>query len=143
MADTRGAVPRAPAGSGTTDWAMGPYLFAGLALELSGSLSILMGVTGIAQDTIFSAPRYVYRFDLTAWGWLHLALGIALVAAGLGVLLGRSWGRGAGLALGAASLITQFMFVPYYPLWAISLMVLDLLAIWTLARFSAQEPSGA
>ncbi|WP_240980589.1 MULTISPECIES: hypothetical protein [unclassified Streptomyces] len=59
------------------------------------------------------------------------------MAAGLGVLLGKSWSTGAGVALGAVSLVTQFMFIPYYPLWSISVMTLDLLAIWTLSRFRA------
>ena len=34
-----------------------------------------------------------------------------------------------------ASLITQFMFIPYYPFWSIAVMTLDFLAIWTLIRF--------
>jgi hypothetical protein len=29
------------------------------------------------------------------------------------------------------------MFIPYYPLWSISVMTLDLLAVWALVRFSA------
>jgi hypothetical protein len=106
-------------------------------MELSGSLSVALGAAGIANDTIFSAPRYVYQFDLTAWGWVHVVIGIGLMAAGLGVLLGRSWGRAPGLALVAVSLISQFLFLPYYPLWSISVMTLDVLAIWALSRFTA------
>ncbi|MEV8593281.1 hypothetical protein [Streptomyces sp. NPDC052012] len=117
----------------------GPALFAGWALELSGTLSILLGVVGVTRDTIFSSPDYTYDFNLTAWGSIHIVVGIGLVAAGLGVLLGQSWGRGAGVALAAVSLITQFMFLPYYPLWAISVMTLDLLALWTLTRFIAMD----
>jgi hypothetical protein len=117
----------------------GPALFAGWALELSGTLSILLGVVGVTRETVFSSPDYTYEFSLTAWGWIHIVIGIGLVAAGLGVLIGRGWGRGAGVALGAVSLVTQFMFLPYYPLWSISVMTLDLLAIWTLARFLMTE----
>lgn len=114
----------------------GPYLFGGLALELSGVLSILMGASGIARSTIFAASRYTYRFNLTAWGWIHVVIGVALMAAGLAILVGRNWGRWVGIAVGAVSLVTQFMFVPYYPLWSISLMTLDFVAVWTLSRFS-------
>ncbi|WP_258314466.1 hypothetical protein [Streptomyces sp. Act143] len=112
----------------------GLTLFAGWALELSGTLSILLGVVAVTRDTIFSSPDYTYEFSLTAWGWIHIVVGIGLVAAGLGVLLGKSWGTGAGAALGAVSLITQFMFIPFYPLWSISVMTLDIVAVWTLAR---------
>ncbi len=109
--------------------------FVGVALVLSGVLSVLQGITGIARDTLYGVPRhYEYRFDLTTWGWIHLVVGIALLVGGLGVLGARSWGRSAGVGLAAISLVTQFMFIPYYPLWAISVMTLDLVIIWALIR---------
>ncbi|MER5957056.1 hypothetical protein ACFC18_42075 [Streptomyces sp. NPDC056121] len=120
----------------------GASLFACVALLVSGPLSILMGASGIAGDTVFAASRYTYRFDLTAWGWLHLLLGVALVVAGLGVAAGQSWGRGAGIAVAAISLITQFMFIPYYPAWSITIMALDLLIVWSLTRSSPTTGTG-
>ncbi|MFD4140828.1 hypothetical protein [Streptomyces sp. NPDC058572] len=120
----------------------GASLFAGTMLMLSGPLSILMGAAGIAQDAVFSASRYVYRFDLTAWGWIHLVVGVALVIAGLGILTNKSWGRGAGVATAGISLITQFMFVPYYPAWSIFVMTLDLLIMFALTRFHVGTSGG-
>lgn len=116
--------------------------FAGIMMLLSGPLSILMGASGIAQDTLFAASRYAYRFDLTAWGWIHLVIGVALVIAGLGVLTDKSWGRGAGVVVAGISLITQFMFVPYYPLWAIPAMTLDLLILFALTRVHIETRGG-
>jgi uncharacterized membrane protein len=114
-------------------------MFAGLALELSGTLSFLQGITAVAHDAMYASPHYEYRFELAAWGWIHLVVGVALMIAGLGVLAHKSWGRRAGLAVGSVSLISQFMFIPYFPLWSISVMVLDLVAIWTLTRFAFEE----
>ncbi len=94
MATTPSRERQGPSEPRNSTWTTGPFLFAGLALALSGTLSVLLGVTGIAHDTIFSAPRHAYRFDLTTWGWIHLVIGVVLVAAGLGVLAGESWGRG-------------------------------------------------
>ena len=122
-------------GPGNSEGLSGPSLFAGSVLMLSGPLSILMGASGIADDTLFAASQYSYRFDLTAWGWIHLVVGVALVIAGLGIVTNKSWGRGAGAAAAGVSLITQFMFVPYYPVWAIPVMTLDLLIIFALTRF--------
>ncbi|MDH6608870.1 hypothetical protein M2164_004505 [Streptomyces sp. SAI-208] len=115
----------------------GASVFAGAVLMLSGPLSILMGASGIASDNLFAASQYAYRFDLTAWGWIHIVVGLALTIAGLGVVTNQSWSRGAGAAAAGISLITQFMFVPYYPLWAIPVMTLDLLIIFALTRFHA------
>ncbi|MFF2779422.1 hypothetical protein ACFVU3_31560 [Streptomyces sp. NPDC058052] len=137
MAETPGGVRHASAEHRDARGVPGSSLFAGIALELSGSLSIALGAAGIANDTIFRASRYVYQFNLTAWGWIHVVIGVGLIAAGLGVLLGKGWARGAGVALGAVSLISQFMFIPYYPMWSITVMTLDIVAIWALSRFHA------
>lgn len=118
--------------------AAGPALFVGVALALSGVLSVLQGITGIARDRLYGVPRhYEYRFDLTAWGWIHLIVGIALLVGAFGVLRAMGWGRSAGIGLAAVSLVTQFMFIPYYPLWAISVMTLDLIVLWALIRIVA------
>ncbi|MFI6057741.1 hypothetical protein [Streptomyces sp. NPDC051286] len=112
-------------------------LFAGTALLLSGLFSIFLGVTGIARDHLFSPAGYAFRFDLTAWGWIHLVVGVVLVIAGVGVFADQRWGRGAGVAVAGISLVTQFMFIPYYPAWSISVMTLDLLVMWSLSRLHA------
>jgi len=104
-------------------------------LMLSGPLSILMGAAGIAEDSLFATSnRYAYNFPLTAWGVIHLVIGLALLVAGFGLLAGKAWGRGAGVVAAGVSLITQFMFVPFYPAWAIPVMALDLLILFALTR---------
>ncbi|MCT2548209.1 hypothetical protein [Streptomyces atratus] len=116
---------------------------AGALMMLSGPLSILVGASGIAEDNLFAAStRYVYRFDLTTWGVIHLVVGVALVVAGLAILTNKSWGRGAGVAAAGISLITQFMFVPYYPAWAIPVMALDLVILFALTRFQIGVDGG-
>ncbi|MFC5216212.1 DUF7144 family membrane protein [Streptomyces coerulescens] len=133
---------RGHGGSGGSERLSGASLFAGAVMMLSGPLSILMGASGIADDNLFAASQYAYRFDLAAWGWIHIVVGLALVIAGLGVVTNKSWGRGAGVAAAGISLITQFMFVPYYPLWAIPIMTLDLLIIFALTRFQVGTDGG-
>ncbi|GAA3526559.1 hypothetical protein GCM10022295_05790 [Streptomyces osmaniensis] len=129
-------------GPGNSERLSGAAVFAGAVLMLSGPLSILMGASGIASDNLFAASLYAYRFDLTAWGWIHIVVGLALIIAGMGVVTNKSWGRGAGAAAAGISLITQFMFVPYYPLWAIPVMTLDLLVIFALTRFYVGTSGG-
>lgn len=129
------AVPdKTQRGRGTENF-NGASLAAGAMMTVSGSFSILMGVVGIAQDSLFATSSpYTYWFDLTTWGVIHLIVGVLLVITGLGVLGDRGWGRGAGAAVVASSLITQFMFVPHYPAWAIPMMTLDLLILFALTR---------
>ncbi|MFB6556706.1 molybdopterin-dependent oxidoreductase, partial [Streptomyces sp. NPDC056405] len=122
--------------------AVGNALFAGVALTVSGPLSILQGITAISRDRVFSSLGYAYRFDLTTWGWIHLVIGVALFVTGVGILLDMAWARGAGIALAGISLITQFMFVPYYPVWSIIVMTFDLLIVWSLSRSFHPAASG-
>jgi hypothetical protein len=113
----------------------GTSMAAGGMMVISGSFSIIMGVSGVAQDSLFAASSdYAYWFDLTTWGVIHLVVGVLLLIAGLGTLQDKSWGRGAGASVTAISLITQFMFVPHYPAWAIPMMTLDLLILFSLTR---------
>ncbi|MFE7314331.1 hypothetical protein ACFU7T_14830 [Streptomyces sp. NPDC057555] len=121
---------------------IGDAVFAGVALTVSGPLSILQGVSAIAHGRIFSPAGYTYRFDLTAWGWIHVVIGLALFVIGVGILLDKAWARGAGIAVAGISMITQFMFVPYYPVWSIIVMAFDLLIVWALSRSFHPGASG-
>ncbi|MET8901422.1 hypothetical protein [Streptomyces sp. NPDC004538] len=142
MTTIPGDTRRGHGGPGDSESLSGASLFAGAVMMLSGPLSILMGASGIARDNLFAASQYAYRFDLTSWAWIHIVVGLALVIAGMGVVTNQSWGRGAGVVAAGISLITQFMFVPYYPLWAIPVMTLDLFIIFALTRFHAGTDGG-
>lgn len=113
----------------------GGFRYFGVPLLLSGVLSVLQGIAGIARDRLFGfPPGYEYRFDLTSWGWIHVVVGVALLVAGMAMLGARGWSRAAGMSTVAISLVSQFLFIPYYPLWSISVMTLDLIVLWGLVR---------
>ena len=54
---------------------------------------------------------YVFSFDATTWGWIHLLLGILLVFAGFGVFAGQLWARTVGVLVAGLSAIGNFMFL--------------------------------
>ena len=72
------------------------------------------------------APNYIYAFDLTAWGWIHLLIGLALVAIGICLVLGQGWAQVAGIVVAAISALINFTWLPYSPLWAILVIAVDL-----------------
>ena len=53
--------------------------------------------------------------------------------AGWGLLSGRTWARVVALTLAVISAITNFLFIPYYPFWALLLITLDVFVIWAVA----------
>ena len=58
--------------------------FAAIMLMAIGCFQILQGIAAIANDEFFVAgSEYIFSFDVTAWGWVHLVLG--LLGVGIGV----------------------------------------------------------
>jgi hypothetical protein len=121
-------------------WVTGGVVFAGVLLLLSGALAVLQGIAAIAEDDVYARiGTYVYRMSLTGWGIVHVILGALVFVTGYGLLKNMAWARTAGIVLASLSLIAQFLFLPYLPVWSIIMMAIDVFVIWALA--SRQESS--
>ena len=121
---------RAPSG-----WAVGGTVFAASILILIGSFQIIAGLAGIIDDDFYVVARnYTFDLDTTAWGWIHLLLGILLVVTGWGLFSGHTWARATGIVLAIVSAIENFFFIPYYPFWSILVIALAVWVIWALTR---------
>lgn len=119
-------------------WALGGIAFAGFMLILIGAFQALIGFAAIFEDDFFVIGReYAYDIDVTAWGWVHLALGLLLLLASIGLLLGQGWVALVAIILALVSAIANFVFIPYYPFWAIVVIAVDIWAIWALTRWRA------
>lgn len=139
--------PNSPGATGTTRmrqadevrggsgaWARGGTVFAGVLLLVDGVLAVLNGIAGIAENNVYERiGDYVYKFDLTTWGWIHLVIGIVLILTGLGILKGGAAARGLGIGMAALSIVANFLWLPYQPVWAIIAIALGVFVIWALA----------
>ena len=113
--------------------AHGVAVFAGIMLIIGGAFEALQAIAAIVNDKyLVVLPNYVYAFDLTVWGWIHLLIGLALVAIGISLLMGQGWARMAGIVVAALAAVINFTWLPYSPLWAIVLIAIDILVIWAL-----------
>jgi hypothetical protein len=125
-------------GSGVREspWASGLTIFAAVMMVISGVWQALAGIAALVRDTVYvTTPDYIFSFDLTGWGWLHLLLGILAAVAGFAVLQGQTWARVVGIVLAGLSMIANFLFLPYYPLWSLLIIALDVAVIWALATY--------
>jgi len=124
-------------GGGQSAWVSGLALFGGVVMLVDGIFAILNGIMGIAKDQVYLAtPSYVFRFNLTAWGWIHLVLGVLLVVIGVAILRGMVWGRMAGIFLASLSVIVNLVWLPHYPLWSLIAVGLGVAVIWALAVYN-------
>jgi hypothetical protein len=114
--------------------AVGFIIFAGVLMIMAGAFQAFTGVVALFENEFYVTTRnYVFQFDATTWGWIHLLLGIVVALAGFGVLFGQTWARVVGIILAVLSAVANFAFIPYYPFWSITVIALDVFIIWALA----------
>lgn len=117
-------------------WATGFALFAATMMIMLGVFHAIMGLVAIIDDDFYVRVRsYTFDLDVTGWGWLHLIIGIIIALAGFALISGQLWARAVGIALAALSAIANFLWLPYYPVWAIIAIALAIGVIWGLAKY--------
>ena len=122
------------AGRQTSGMAVGFILFAAIMMLMVGVFQALQGLIGIFENEFYVQTRnYLFQFDATTWGWIHLVLGLLVAFAGWGLLSGRTWARVVGIALAALSATANFLFIPYYPIWSLVIIALEVAVIAALA----------
>ena len=120
----------------------GGAFFAGVLMIVVGIFGALEGLAAIIKDSFFVAtPNYWINVDVTSWGWIHLVLGALVALVGFAVLAGQTWARVIGIILAALSAFANFMFMPYYPFWAILIIAIDIWVIWALCVWHPEEIS--
>jgi hypothetical protein len=125
-------------------WAHGIAGFAGVIMIVGGAFQALEGLAGIVHDKyLVVSPNYIYGFDITVWGVIHLLVGLGLLVIGVSLLRGKTWARIAGVIAAAVSAIVNFAWLPYSPWWAVILIVIDVLVIWALASYLRQPVPAA
>jgi hypothetical protein len=125
-------------------WTVGFVLFAGIMMITIGIFQAIMGFAAIIENEFYVVARnYAYEVDVTAWGWIHLILGIVIGIAGWGVMVGALWARIVGITLAVLSAIANFFFIPYYPVWSLLIIALDVFVIWALCVYGRKEADRA
>jgi hypothetical protein len=118
----------------------GRLVFASVVLVLGGVINAAYGAVAILNDQwIVWSNRGAVFFDLTTWGWLLFGAGALAFIAGLGLLVGSPGARVLGVVMASLSLVANFFFVPAFPIWALTVMVLDILVIWAITT----QPEGS
>ena len=94
------------------------------------------GLVGLFANEFYVATRnYVFQFDVTTWGVIHLLVGLLVLFAGFAAIAGQTWARVVGIILVGLSALANFAFIPYYPFWSLLIIALDVIVIWALAVY--------
>jgi hypothetical protein len=114
-------------------WAIGWTAFAAFMMILMGGWWIISGIVAILNNQFFVVTEnWIFRFDVTTWGWVHLIIGIVILLAGFGLFSGAVWARIVGVILAVLAALVAFAWLPYYPVWAVIYIGVSVGVIWAL-----------
>jgi hypothetical protein len=129
------ATQQPPRDEPVSGWAVGGATFAACALTLVGAFQVVAGLTAIFDDDFYVVLRnYTFDLDTTAFGWIHLLLGLLLLLTGFGLFSRQAWAGITAVFLASLSALANFFFIPYFPFWAILMIALDIWVIWAITR---------
>ena len=112
---------------------VGGMMLAAVLMVFTGLVTFFYGIVGIIHGTFFTTVNnYVFTFSARGRGIVDLVLGAVIFAAGVCLLLGMLWARIVGVVLAVLSGIYNFLILPWYPIWAIILIALNVYIIWAL-----------
>ena len=117
----------------------GLVLFAGVLLLVSGFWNLIYGIAGIAQSHVFVANAHYVFGNLRAWGWITLIFAILLLIAGGGVMAGNQLARWFAVAVLGLNVIEQMFSIPAYPFWSLTIVAMDLVALYGLCAYGSRE----
>ena len=102
---------------------------------LIGTFQVLEGLVAVFNDEFFVVTRnYTFDLDVSAWGWIHLIIGVVMLVIGFGLFARSTWAGMFAIVIAMLSAVSNFFFIPYYPIWALLLIGLNVWIIWALTR---------
>ncbi|MFD6513187.1 hypothetical protein [Rhodococcus sp. NPDC060176] len=125
-------------------FAVGTSIGAAVILVTVGIVQFFQGLAAVAENEVFVVGiDYVYQFDLTTWGWIHLVLGALVALVGLALFTGAAWARVSAVVICAISIIANFLWLPYYPWWSTLIIALNIVVIWAVSTWKPSHSTNA
>ena len=112
----------------------GWIVFAGIVALVAGLYNFLSGLSTVTSNygPIDQAREVLFGISVDAWGWWWLIVGVLQIGTGYLILTRNLWGLFLGVC-GAGFSATIAVFAIFaWPLWAFSVLTLDLLVMYGL-----------
>ena len=116
-----------------TGW-VGWIMFAATMMVMLGVFHAIQGLVALFRDEYYLVGKngLTVHVDYTAWGWIHLILGIIVAGAGAALYVGQMWARIVGVLVALLSSVINIAFLAAYPIWSTIMIAVDILVIWAL-----------
>jgi len=117
----------------------GLMAFASILLFVIGCFNLIYGFAAIGSSNVYTANAHYVVGDLRTWGWVTVVLGVLQLAAAWGVLKGNQLARWFAVAVIGLNAIGQMFATPGYPLWSLTIIALDVVALYGLCVYGGRE----
>jgi hypothetical protein len=111
--------------------------FAGIMLVVVGFFNVIDGIVAISKSD-YLVNQLLFA-NLHEWGWFFLIWGIVQVCVGFAIMAGSTWVALVGVLVAFVNLIAQLSWARVYPVWSVSAMVVDVLAIYGLIVYGGRH----
>jgi len=143
------AVSSDPSGMGTP---MGQYaldtpqqgegwlFFAGTVLGLAGLMRVLDAIWAFRYKGALPEDLKdgVLGSDLKTYGWVWLGVGILLIVCSWLLITRNQFARWIGYIAAGIGTLSAMTWMPYYPIWALTYVVVFMLVIYGLAQYGGR-----
>jgi hypothetical protein len=136
------ATTRPPTGTGqypAERHGRGLMAFASILLFVIGFFNIIYGIAGIGSSNVFVANAHYVLADVRAWGWITLIFGLLQLLAAFLVLGGNQLARWFAVAVIGLNAIGHMLAMPGYPLWSLTIIALDIVALYALCTYGSRD----
>ncbi len=117
----------------------GLVIFASFLLGVVACFNLIYGIAAIAKSHVFVANAHYVFGDLRAWGWVTLIIGAVQLLAAFGVAMGNQLARWFAVAVVGLSAINMMFFMSAYPFWALTIIAMDVVALYGLCAYGSRE----
>ena len=139
MTSAARTTPRGAGGHRAEGRGYGLIFFAAILLLVVSFFNMIYGIAAIANSHVFVVNAHYVFANLRTWGWITLIIAVLQLAAAGGILAGNQLARWFAVAVLALNAIDMMLFLPAYPFWALTIIAMDVVALYGLCAYGSRQ----
>ncbi len=119
----------------------GWILFAAIMLGIAGAMRIFDAIWAFTYHGQLpeNFEGAVFGHSLKTYGWVYIVVAAVLLICAAGVLTLSQAARWIGVAAGAVACISAVWWLPFYPIWSLTYVLLGALVIYALVAYGQRD----
>jgi hypothetical protein len=119
----------------------GWLVFAAVVLVTAGIMRIFDAIWAFRYHGALpqNLEDAIFGHSLKTYGWVYIVVAAVLIVCGFLVLSGSQVARWIGVAAGSIGAISAIWWMPYYPVWSLTYILVGGLVVYALVAHGGRE----